>query len=132
MLTAVDGDRAAEDVERLTAICADLPEVEVTSEGRHTSFAVRGKRFAWHLIDHHGDGRVDLQCKAAPGANDAMVARDPARFHLPPYMARHGWVGLRLDAGEVDWDEVAALVTEAYVLMAPRRLAAMVDPPPDR
>lgn len=121
------GDRTARDLERLTAICAALPEVTVTP-GQHTSFEVRGKRFAWHLVDHHGDGRVVLECKAARGENEALATASPDRFFLPPYLAHHGWVGLYLDRGEVDWEEVRELVTDAYRLVAPKRLAAQLDP----
>jgi predicted DNA-binding protein (MmcQ/YjbR family) len=45
---------------------------------------------------------------------------------MPAYIASKGWVGLRLDVGEVDWDEVKELVTHSYLLVAPKRLAAAV------
>jgi len=45
---------------------------------------------------------------------------------MPAYIASKGWVGLRLDVGEVDWDEVKELVTHRYLLVAPKRLAAAV------
>jgi hypothetical protein len=34
--------------------------------------------------------------------------------------------GLRLDTGTVDWDELERLAVEAYLLNAPKRLAAGV------
>jgi hypothetical protein len=37
-------------------------------------------------------------------------------------------VGLALEP-DVDWAEVAELLTESYLLLAPRRLARLVDPP---
>ena len=40
-----------------------------------------------------------------------------------PYMAHHGWVGLRLDTGDTDMDEVEELLRGAYVLVAPKTLA---------
>lgn len=113
--------------ERLTAICAALPEVAVEAELQHTSFSVRGRRFAWHLVDHHGDGRVALNCRAPRGENEAMAGADPERYFLPPYLAHHGWVGVYLDVDGVDWDEVRSLVVEAYRLAAPKRLSAQVD-----
>ena len=51
---------------------------------------------------------------------------DPAKFYLPAYIGPRGWVGLRLDIGEVDWDEVKELVTGSYLQTAPRKLAALV------
>ena len=114
------------DLKRLVALCEPLPEVTVT-RGQHTAFAVRNKKFAWHLVDHHGDGRIAFECKAERGVNGELVASDPDRFFLPPYMAHHGWIGLYLDVGRVDWDEVGELLTDAYLLTAPKRLAAQVS-----
>jgi phosphoribosylglycinamide formyltransferase-1 len=109
-------------------LCLALPEVCEAVAGQHSSFVVCGKKFAYFLVDHHGDGRVAMQCKAAPGENVALVESDPVRFHLPAYMARHGWVGLYLDVGAVDWREVEELLSDAYLLNAPKRLAAKLRP----
>jgi hypothetical protein len=116
---------------RLVGICAALPEV--ASEGdQHVAFRVRGRTFAYYLDDHHGDGMTALCCKAAPGEQEALVAADPTRFHKPAYLGARGWVSLRLDLGEVDWEEVAELATEAYRLTAPKRLVARLQAPGDR
>jgi hypothetical protein len=118
---AADDPRA-----RLVAICRALPEV--TSSGdQHVAFRVRNKTFAWYLEDHHGDGRVALCCKAAAGEQQALVAGDPVRFYKPAYLGPRGWVAVRLDLDDVDWDEVAELALDAYRLTAPKRLLALVD-----
>jgi predicted DNA-binding protein (MmcQ/YjbR family) len=46
---------------------------------------------------------------------------------MPAYVGPRGWVGLRLDVGKIDWEEVEELVTHSYQLCAPKKLAAMVD-----
>lgn len=111
---------------RVYAICLTLPEV-TAEEGQHLGFSVRGRRFAWLVDDHHGDARVAIHCKAAPGENTAVVASDRRRYFLPPYVARRGWVGVWLDMEGIDWERVEGLLVEAYRLAAPRRLAAHVD-----
>jgi hypothetical protein len=111
--------------ERLVAICEALPEATVSGDG-HLRFEVRNKTFAYYLQDHHGDGRLALCCKAAPGEQAALIASDPERFYRPAYLGSRGWVSLRLDLPDVDWDEVAELATDAYRLTAPKRLAARV------
>lgn len=42
---------------------------------------------------------------------------------MPAYLGARGWVGLRLDVGEPDWREVEDVLTESYVLVAPKKLA---------
>ena len=111
---------------KLTGFCLTMPQATRELMGRHAGFSIRKKTFAYFLDDHHGDGIVGISCKVLPGDNKALVASDPARFYMPAYIASKGWVGLRLDVGEVDWDEVKELVTHSYLLVAPKRLAAAV------
>jgi len=111
---------------RLTKICLALPEATRQLMGRHAGFYVRKKTFAYFLDDHHGDGIVGINCKVLPGDNTALIGSDPARFYMPAYIGSKGWVGLRLDVGEIDWEEVGELITHSYRLVAPKRLAASV------
>ena len=112
---------------RLTKICLSLPEVVRNCHGSHAAFLVRKKTFAYFLNDHHGDGIVGVTCKTLPGDNEALIAAQPERFYMPAYVGPRGWVGLRLDLGKVDWDEVAELISGSYCLVAPKRLAALVS-----
>jgi hypothetical protein len=73
--------------------------------------------------NHHGQGRAAVWCKAGPGNQAVMVATAPQRFFVPPYVGVSGWVGIWLDRG-VDWHEVADLMSDAYRLVAPKRLLA--------
>lgn len=115
-------------IDRVREICASLPECEVEpSSGQHHKLSVRGKTMGWHTVDHHGDGRVALALKAVRGENHELVASDPVRFFLPPYVAHHGYVGVYLDVADVDWDEIRELLTDAYRLAAPKKLAKLLD-----
>jgi phosphoribosylglycinamide formyltransferase-1 len=115
---------------RLSALCLSLPEAARELQAGHAMFRVRARTFAYFLDDHHGDGKVALTVKVAPGENAELVATDSTRFFLPSYIGPKGWVALRLDAGEPDWVEVAELVTDSYRLVAPKRLAAAAELPP--
>jgi len=110
---------------QLTEICLRLPEAVRQDSGSHASFLVRKKTFVYFLDNHHGDGIVAVCCKVALGENADLAAADPERFYLPAYIGPRGWVGLRLDGGEIDWNEVAGLVAGSYRLAAPKRLAAL-------
>ena len=108
---------------RIRDICLALPETsERLSHGAPTFF-VRGKRaFLMVLTDHHGDGRFAIWSAAEPGVQPLLVGADPERYFVPPYVGHRGWVGVRLDRG-VDWDEIAGLAEDAYVQVAPAKLA---------
>ena len=117
---------------RVSKICLALPETSRTTHGSntthgpHASFLVRKKVFAYYLDNHHGDGIVSICCKVAPGDNTELIRAQPERFYSPAYIGPRGWAGLRLDRGEIDWEEVAELVTESYRRCAPKTLAAKV------
>ena len=109
---------------RLTKICLALAESTRECQGQHAAFRVRKKTFAYFLNDHHGDGIVAVTCKVLPGDNTALAAANPERFYMPAYIGPKGWVALRLDKGDIDWDEVSELVTGSYRMVAPKRLVA--------
>ena len=69
---------------------------------------------------------MGLCCKVLPGDNHALIRSDPKRFYMPAYVGPRGWVGLRLDTGNIDWDEVSELLTHSYLLTAPTTLCARV------
>jgi hypothetical protein len=104
-----------------------LPEAEIEPVGTHVSFRVRGRRFAWYLDDHHGDGRIALTCKAAHDVNDALVRSQPDQYFIPSYVGTKGWVGIWLDIPDPDWDAAAELLLDSYRLIAPKGLAKSIE-----
>ncbi len=113
-------------LERLRGICLALPETtERLSHGEPTWF-VRGKKTFVMYADHHHDDRRGFWCAAPPGAQDSMVASDPERFFVPPYVGGRGWLGVYLDV-PVDWDEIAGIVDDAYRMVAPKKLITELD-----
>lgn len=91
------------------------------------TFFIRDKKVLCHLWDdHHGDGRLALWCPAPAGLQADVVEREPDRFFVPPYVGHRGWIGLRLDI-DPDWDEVAAVVDDAYRVAAPKTLIKQLD-----
>jgi hypothetical protein len=112
-------------VDVIRSICMQFPEVVEKPFGGHVSpaFRVRDKLFVTI-----GEDGSSLTCKAPPGVQQVLVASDPARFFVPPYVGSKGWVGVRLDAG-IDPEELAELAEESYRLVAPKRLSAQLDLP---
>ena len=114
-------------LKRVEQICQELAEATSQRHGSHAALLVRKKTFAYYLDNHHGDGIVAIACKVAPGDNQLLAQAQPERFYLPAYIASRGWVALRLDRGEIDWDEVRELLCDSYRRIAPKRLAATVS-----
>lgn len=111
---------------RLRGICLGLPEVtERLSHGEPTFF-VRGKKTFLMYADHHHDDRLAFWCAAPAGVQAEVVGAEPERFFIPPYVGVRGWLGVRLDV-DVDWAEIARIVTEAYRTIAPKSLAAQIS-----
>lgn len=118
-------------LERLRALCLDLPEVVERPSHGSASWFVRGtKQFVSVDDHHHGAGHVGFWCAAPPGVQAEMIAQDAGRFFRPPYVGHRGWLGVRLAAdglAEPDWDEVREIVRDAYRCVAPKTLAAQLD-----
>jgi hypothetical protein len=110
---------------RLVRLVESLPEGSVSGD-QHLSLFVKGKRYGYYLDDHHGDGRIALNCKAESGVNQELAASEPDRFHIPAYVGPKGWLGLWLDLPEIDWDEIEELILDAYCMTAPKKLAAQI------
>lgn len=114
-------------LEKLRRLCLALPETtERLSHGEPTWF-VRGKKTFAMYADHHHNDRLSFWCAAPDGAQEALVGSAPERFFRPPYVGHRGWLGVYLDVPGVDWDQIADLVTEAYRVVAPKRLVSELD-----
>ncbi|HEX7115134.1 MAG TPA: hypothetical protein VF193_08375 [Steroidobacter sp.] len=114
--------------QRVSRIVERLPEGAAIAHGRHLSLEVRNKRFGWFLDDHHGDGRVALNCKASADMHDVLQQLAPAQFHTPKYLGSKGWIGLWLDVPKANWDAVELALREAYTLVAPKALLKRLRP----
>jgi hypothetical protein len=76
--------------------------------------------------NHHQSGHVAVWVKAPPMVQEILVKSDGKRCFVPPYMGPKGRVGLRLDY-KVNWDEVAEILKDGYLMSAPRRLGGRVS-----
>lgn len=111
----------------LRRICQGLPETTERLSHGEPGFFVRDKKL-FVMLDqhHHGAEHLGFWCAAAPGAQEELIAENPARYFRPPYVGHRGWVGVRLAAeglADPDWDEIAEIVRDAYRQVAPKVLA---------
>ncbi|EQB30498.1 phosphoribosylglycinamide formyltransferase [Sphingobium ummariense] len=105
-----------------------LPQAdEVTSHGMPCFGIVKGKKFAWFTQDHHGDGVVALIVKTtAPEEQATLIEADPERYYRPAYFG-DGWIGIRLDRGDTDWDHVTDRLHRSWRTVAPKKLLGLMD-----
>jgi hypothetical protein len=119
---------------RVRRIALALPEVSERLSHGAVCFFVEGRRPLCYLHDdHRGNGRVSLWCPSAPAVQEELTSAEPRRFFRPLASASGAfscWIGVYLDLpGDdgVDWDEVTEILAEAYRIVAPRRLVAVLD-----
>jgi phosphoribosylglycinamide formyltransferase-1 len=105
-----------------------LPETdESTSHGMPCFGVTKGKKFAYVSLDHHGDGKTALLVKISGADEQAqMIDMDPERYYRPAYFG-DGWLGIRLDLGDTDWDAIGDRLLSSWQMVAPRRLREWMD-----
>ncbi|WP_028927138.1 MmcQ/YjbR family DNA-binding protein [Pseudonocardia acaciae] len=125
-------------VERVRVVCLALPEAYQEPAWIGTRWRVRGHTFA-HVLPIE-DGRppvyaravgtdgpvVVLTFSASLSELDALASTDRGYFRA--HFGRD--VGGLILGDDVDWDEVAELLTESYRMHAPRKLVDRLDPRP--
>ena len=114
--------------QRLVKLCETFPEVVSDPPGPgHIAFRIRKRIFAYYLFDHHGDGLIAFTCKSSLSEQRRLLKDDPTSFFVPAYVGSRGWIAIRLDLDEVDWETVEELARRAYQDTAPRKLAALLE-----
>ena len=118
-------------LDRLRTICLAFPEAHEVEAWGDPTFRVKNKLFAMYASSatHHGAGRPGVWIKSAAVTQDMLVRAEPARYYVPPYVGKSGWVGAFLDK-KPDWDVLDDLLRDAYRLTAPKKLLAKLDAPP--
>lgn len=85
-----------------------------------------GKYFAYFSDRHHGEEAISLLVKTS-GVDEmnALIERDPERYYRPAYYGTAGWIALRLDRPDTDWDHVDDWLARSWAAVAPKRLAKL-------
>jgi formyltetrahydrofolate-dependent phosphoribosylglycinamide formyltransferase len=115
-------------IAQVRALAMALQETdEVTSHGMPCWGIIKGKKFAYVSNDHHGDGKVALLVKISGVEEQAnLIENDPDRYYRPAYFG-DGWVGIRLDLGDNDWDHIGEWLARSWRAVAPPRLTKLMS-----
>src|SRR5947209_5110291 len=121
-------------LDRVRRIALALPGVNERLSHGEPCFFVRDKRpLCYFHDDHNGDGRISLWCPVPHGVQEEFVSSEPERFFAPTPSASgvfSDWLGVYLDtsgAHRVDWNEIAAILEDAFRTVAPKNLIAELD-----
>ncbi|WP_033074967.1 phosphoribosylglycinamide formyltransferase [Sphingopyxis sp. MWB1] len=112
---------------RVREIAMAMPEAdEVTSHGMPCFGIIKGKKFAYFTEDHHGDGKIALLVKISGADEQAgLIEMDSERYYRPAYFG-DGWIGIRLDLGDTDWDAIGEWIRKSWLAIAPKKLAGLM------
>lgn len=100
-----------------------LPDAdEVTSHGMPCFGIIKGKKFAYVSQNHHGDGKTALLVKISGIEEQSMlIEHDADRYYRPAYFG-DGWIAIRLDLGDNEWDAIADWLRKSWMAVAPAKL----------
>ncbi len=104
--------------ETVRELALAFPEVEESTEGR-IAFSVRGKGFAWEARKRDGGGlavRVDGEEK------QLLLDANPEAYFTSPHYTGFPAIQIRLE--NIGRDELAERLEDAWLIQAPKRLAA--------
>lgn len=127
-------DVSPEIVGRLRPVCLGLPEAYEEPAWVGIRWRIRTHTFAHVLTVEAGwrpayaraagsDGPATVSTFRSPGSE-----RDELRSRGGPFFLPEWWpdaAGMVLD-GDIDWAEVAELITESYCALAPKKLVRLV------
>ncbi len=118
-------DKQGRQIARLRKLCAALPGInEKLAWGTPCLYAGK-KIFAMFSDDHHGDGRLAVWLKAAPGVQELLLETSPEQCFKPPYVGPYGWIGLHLKT--INDPALTHHLREAYKLAATKTLLKQLD-----
>jgi phosphoribosylglycinamide formyltransferase-1 len=87
----------------------------------------KGKLFAIIANHHHGEEAVGLLVKASgPDEMTGLIEAQPDVYYWPKYYGASGWLGIKLNRRDVDWDQVRDWLERSWRACAPPRLTKLM------
>jgi phosphoribosylglycinamide formyltransferase 1 len=112
------------------ALAQQLPEVGRKTSHGSPGWSVggeKGKLFAIIADHHHGEEAVGLLVKASgPDEMTGLIEAQPDIYYWPKYYGASGWLGVKLNRRDVDWDQVRDWLERSWRACAPPRLTKLM------
>ena len=114
-------------LDRVRAIALALPATGEKQSHGVPAFTAGGKMFLYFRNDHHGDGMISICVKTAGREEqDMLIETDPDLYSWPSYIGPSGWIAMRVDRRDTDWEHVAERILTSWRHVAPRAVAALI------
>jgi len=115
---------------QVDALAQQLPEVGRKTSHGSPGWSVggdKGKLFAIIADHHHGEEAVGLLVKASgPDEMTGLIEAQPDIYYWPKYYGASGWLGVKLNRRDVDWDQVRDWLERSWRACAPPRLTKLM------
>lgn len=98
-----------------------LGEVEVERHNAGATMRAFGKPLCYVNDNHHNDGILSVSVRCPLEEAEALAAKE-ARFYVPPYIGKRGWLAIRVDQGPVDWSEVGRYLAAGVLAITPKKV----------
>jgi phosphoribosylglycinamide formyltransferase-1 len=115
---------------QVDALAQQLPEVGRKTSHGSPGWSVggdKGKLFAIIADHHHGEEAVGLLVKASgPDEMTGLIEAQPDIYYWPKYYGASGWLGVKLNRRDVNWDQVRDWLERSWRACAPPRLTKLM------
>ena len=115
---------------RVDALAREFPEVGRKTSHGSPGWSVagdKGKLFAIIADHHHGEDAVGLLVKASgPDEMTGLIEAQPSIYYWPKYYGATGWLGIKLNRRDVDWNQVREWLERSWRACAPPRLTKLM------
>ena len=115
---------------KVDELARELPQVGRKTSHGSPGWSVggeKGKLFAIIADHHHGEEAVGLLVKASgPDEMAGLIETQPDVYYWPKYYGASGWLGVKLNRRDVDWQQVRDWLERSWRACAPPRLTKLM------
>lgn len=119
-------------IARVGELALALPETHAKSShgapGWRVGSESSGRFFAYVSVRHHGEDAVALLVKTSgPDEMHALIEAEPELYYKPAYYGASGWIAVRLDRPDTDWEHIEGWLRKSWSLVAPKKLQKLAE-----
>ncbi len=112
---------------RIRAMALALPQTHEREShgtpGWRAGSEKTGKYFAYFSNQHHGSDAIGVLVKTSGMDELVGLCEDqPDVYWKPAYWGASGWIGIRLNRTDVDWDHISDWLDRSWRAIAPKKL----------